>query len=94
MIRTGDSYLGVEGEDTEFCGLIYPDGEALTKHLVERLQGQAFYQAEKWLQTVQIMDAYNWPRRGAIDAGAWVGGWTRAMANRFERVASFEVNSD
>jgi FkbM family methyltransferase len=81
---------GLPGEDTEFCGLIYPDGDEITKHMAERLRSEPFYQCEKLAQALALLKK----RRMAVDCGAWVGGWTRELAGHFDRVVSIEANPE
>ena len=89
MIRVGGApAIGVAGQDTEFCGLLYPDGDEISKHMAERLRSEPFYQSDKLQQALAVVKQ----RRGAIDCGAWVGGWTRELARHFEFVVSIEAN--
>ena len=89
MIRVGGEFIGEPG-DTEFQGLIYPDGDIITRHMAERLKAEPHYQSDKLEQALGFVKQ----RRGAIDCGAWVGGWSRVLTSKFERVLSIEANAD
>lgn len=90
MIRLGGVETGAPGEDTEFRGLWYPDGDELSKHMVARLQQERFYQCDKFDLSMQFVKRF----RAAIDCGAWVGAWSLAMAERFGHVLAIEANPD
>lgn len=90
MIRIGGEPLGKPGEDTEFCGLIYPDGDEISKHMAERLRAEPFYQSDKLVQALRLVKQ----RRVAVDCGAWVGGWSRHLGTQFRKVISIEANPD
>lgn len=90
MIRIGGVPLGNPGEDTEFCGLFYPDGDEISKHMAERLSAEPFYQADKYQQAMLQCRHFG----AAVDCGAWVGGWSRALAQVFAKVVSIEANPD
>lgn len=91
MLRVGgEPNVGRPGEDVEYRGLIYPDGDELSKHLVQYLTSQPFYQSDKLAQALaQVKN-----RRLAVDCGAWVGGWSRELAKHFERVIAIEADPD
>lgn len=89
MIRVGGVALGKSG-DTEFCGLVYPDGDEISQHMAERLKAEPFYQSDKFDQAMEIVRG----RQVAIDCGAWVGGWSRALSGQFRKVLSIEANPD
>lgn len=90
MIRIGGVPHGKPGEDTEFCGLLYPDGDEISKHMAARLQAEPFYQSDKLGQALALLKN----RRVAIDCGAWVGGWSRELAKHFSRVIAIEAHPD
>jgi len=91
MIRVGGApAMGAAGEDVEFCGLIYPDGDEISKHMAARLSEEPFYQHDKFAQAMECVRF----KGTAIDCGAWVGGWTRALADQFTFVLSIEANPD
>jgi FkbM family methyltransferase len=89
MIRVGGVPYGAAG-DTVFYGLIYPDGDEISKHMDERLRVEPFYQSDKF--DVAMRAVKQW--RCAVDCGAWVGGWSRALSKRFDRVVAIEANPD
>lgn len=89
MIRVGGEPYGGPG-DTEFCGLTYPEGDEISKHMAARLQAEPFYQHDKLAQALKVVPA----RRAAIDCGAWVGGWSRELARHFQNVVAIEANPD
>lgn len=91
MIRVGGGPdLGQPGEDVEFCGLFYPDGDEISKHMAARLQSEPFYQHDKLAQALAVTKR----RRGAVDCGAWVGGWSRELARHFAKVVAIEAHPD
>jgi len=90
MIRIGGVPQGKPGEDTEFCGLVYPDGDEISKHMAERLSNEPFYQSDKYQQAMRQCHRFC----AAVDCGAWVGGWSRALAQVFAKVVSIEANPD
>lgn len=91
MIRVGGAPgMGEVGQDVEFCGLIYPDGDEISKHMAARLSEEPFYQSDKLFAALAVAKR----RRMAIDCGAWVGGWSRELAKHFQRVMSIEANPD
>lgn len=89
MIRVGGEPFGGPG-DVEFCGLIYPEGDEISKHMAARLQSEPHYQHDKLAQALAITKH----RRVAIDCGAWVGGWSRELAKHFSQVLAIEANPD
>ena len=91
MIRVGGGPdMGMAGEDIEYCGLVYPHGDEISKHMAQRLESEPFYQSDKLQQALAVTKN----RRTAIDCGAWVGGWSREIAKHFERVLAIEANPD
>lgn len=91
MIRVGaEPNIGGPGEDAEFCGLVYPDGDEISKHMAARLRSEPFYQSDKLAAALALVKS----RRTAIDCGAWVGGWSRELAKHFARVIAIEANPD
>lgn len=90
MIRIGGVPSGNPGEDTEFRGLLYPDGDEISKHMAARLEVEPFYQFDKLAQALVHVRH----RAAAIDCGAWVGGWSRHLASSFAKVIAIEANSD
>lgn len=89
MIRIGGAAYGRPG-DTAFCGLLYPDGDEISKHMAERLRSEPFYQSDKLAAALKLVSN----RRCAIDCGAWVGGWSRELGKHFDEVVSIEANPD
>ena len=87
MIRLGGEPYGGRG-DTQFRGLVYPDGDELSKHMVARLESEPFYQSDKLFHALDIVKG----RTAAIDCGAWVGGWSRELGKHFKRVIAVEAN--
>ncbi len=75
----------------EFEGTWFPDGE---KHLLEwlrkkrlpKIDGHLVYQYHKYTEAMEFVDT----TKMAIDIGAHIGMWTRAMAMDFEHVHAFE----
>lgn len=90
MIRLGGEPFGTPGTRTKFLGLSYPDGDELSKHMVERLQGERFYQCDKFDMSMRYVKRF----RAAIDCGAWVGAWSRALGERFDRVLAIEAQPE
>lgn len=91
MIEVGGVRTGGPG-DTEFCGLIYPDNDKITKNMAARLKGEPFYQYDKLAQALTFVSGKR--RRVAVDCGAWVGAWSRELARHFGQVVSIEANGD
>ena len=89
MIRVGGEPFGGPG-DVEFCGLIYPEGDEISKHMASRLRTEPHYQHDKLKQALAITKR----RRMAVDCGAWVGGWSRELAKHFQSVLAIEANPD
>lgn len=91
MIRVGGApAIGGPGEDVVFHGLVYPDGDEISKHMAERLRREPFYQHDKLKQALDLVKH----RRAAIDCGAWVGGWSRELARNFRNVVAIEASPD
>lgn len=91
MIRVGGMPHGLgEAGDVEFCGLLYPEGEEITKRMALRLREGPFYQSDKLLAALAFVKR----RGGAIDCGAWVGGWSRELARSFDHVVAIEANPE
>lgn len=88
MIRVGGVVHAVPGEDTQYNGLYYPDGDSLTRHMAERLRVEPFYNGDKLAQALAKVKRF----RVAVDCGAWVGAWSRALSKRFATVYAFEAN--
>lgn len=89
MIEVGGVRLGGPG-DTEFCGLVYPDGDKITKNMAARLKSEPFYQHDKLKQALGCVKN----KRIAVDCGAWVGAWSREFARVFDHVIAIEANAD
>ena len=90
MIEVGGKPFGSGLGDTEFCGLVYPEGDKITKNLAKRLKEEPFYRYDKLEQALRIVRG----RRVAVDCGAWVGAWSRELAKHFGRVIAIEANGD
>ena len=74
----------------EHRGLWYPEGDALTKNLMARLEGEEFYRAERFHDAMKHVRQW----RGAVDCGAHVGAWSRELAKRFGRVVAIEMHPE
>ena len=89
----GHTIAGVhypEPGDFQYQGLWYPDGDKLTKYMAWRLGQEQFYQHDKLAKSLEHVKRF----RGAVDCGAWVGGWSRELARHFERVVAIELSTD
>lgn len=89
MIEVGGVRVGGPG-DTEFCGLLYPDGDKITKNVAARLKNEPFYQHDKLKQALGCVRH----KCIAVDCGAWVGAWSRELARLFDHVIAIEANAD
>jgi FkbM family methyltransferase len=79
-----------EPGDFQLHGLWYPDGDELTKYMIARLQTEPFYRSDKLLSALAHVKQF----RGAVDCGAWVGAWSRALSGRFKHVVGIEMHPD
>jgi FkbM family methyltransferase len=74
----------------QFDGLWYPDGEIITKALAHQLRGEAFYNCDRFQDAMKHVRRW----RAAVECGAHVGHWSRALAPRFQRVLAIEAHPD
>jgi FkbM family methyltransferase len=91
VIEVGGVRVGGPG-DTEYCGLIYPDNDKITKNMAARLKGERFYQCDKLDFALESVPKKR--RRVAVDCGAWVGAWSHELASKFDKVIAIEANAE